>query len=303
MIKTVILRHCGNVVGAIRLSVMQICNRFRGCENPSQEDILDYFLCSWVFLDNIVRVFGEHRAPPDPEFCKFLRSYFTSSKAMEVSKEHQSTLEMLEKCGLLFQDADGRYDFTSALAKRFYFKKFFPNKPENTPNSLKDLVKDAIQRMSSLVFEKSIANEEDFPKEAVFQHEFMAGLHASLPPRCGICPELSRTFPDENKAQQIIGGEIDFFVNGDLRWGIELLVNGRGINEHLHRFEQVKGKYAALRSKEFYVVDFRRSRSGNPTNVTPFPNRITVFFRQGDFSKCICKFGLEHENYVLKLAP
>ena len=78
----------------------------------------------------------------------------------------------------------------------------------------------------------------DFPKEAVFQHLFMEGLALHTPPECSICTELSKIFPSETNvnSQQAIAGEIDFYLNGSLRWGIELLVNGDGIGEYLSRF-------------------------------------------------------------------
>lgn len=101
-----------------------------------------------------------------------------------------------------------------------------------------------------------------FPKEAVFQHLFMEGLARFASPECYICPELSRIFPNDTQPGELIytvyklkiiafysnnvstciegaiDGEIDLYLNGSLRWGIELSVNGIGIGEHMARVSE-----------------------------------------------------------------
>jgi hypothetical protein len=84
-------------------------------------------------------------------------------------------------------------------------------------------------------------------------------------PDCCVCPELSKIFPETTNpnTQQAIPGAIDFYLNSSLRWGIELLVNGVGIGEHISRFTPAEGKYVALAVSDFIVVDFRRNPSTN----------------------------------------
>jgi hypothetical protein len=129
----------------------------------------------------------------------------------------------------------------------------------------------------------------------------MTGLAACLPPKCHICPELSKVFPNDQIGGGKIEGEIDFYVNGELRWGIELLVLGDKISEHMSRFGP-KGKYFPLRVNEHAVVDFRRSLDGKPTNVSVLQHRISVVFPFGDFNQCICKFGNDPLEHVIKLS-
>ena len=114
-------------------------------------------------------------------------------------------------------------------------------------------------------------------------------------PDCCICPELSKIFPDTTNpnTQQAIPGAIDFYLNSSLRWGIELLVNGDGIGEHINRFTPPDGKYAALALSDFIVVDFRRNPTGQPTNISKHQKRVTVFFKKDDYSIANCIFGEE----------
>jgi hypothetical protein len=155
---------------------------------------------------------------------------------------------------------------------------------------------------SNLLKNSSVAG--DFPKEAVFQHLFMEGLAAFTPPSCCICQELSKIFPATTNpnTQQTIPGEIDFYLNSSLRWGIELLVNGDGIGEHISRFTPPNGKYVALAVSDYTVVDIRRNSTGRPTNISRHSNRITVFFKNDDYSIANCIFGLDNAPVLISLS-
>ena len=54
-----------------------------------------------------------------------------------------------------------------------------------------------------------------------------------------------------------------------LRWGVELLFHGNGVEEHTSRFEAGIGKYAPLRMNDYIIVDFRENPSGSISeNIT-----------------------------------
>jgi hypothetical protein len=92
---------------------------------------------------------------------------------------------------------------------------------------------------------------------------------------------------------EAIRGEIDFYLHSELKWGIELLVNGDRISEHMDRFGP-NGKYAGLGVKDYAVVDLRGSVDGKPTNVQRREKRYTAFFDPKDFSKCSLYSGTEN---------
>jgi len=125
----------------------------------------------------------------------------------------------------------------------------------------------------------------------------MQSLALCTPAGCLICPELSQTFPTSGNIGEEIAGEIDFYLNGLLKWGIELLVKGRGISEHLDRFSP-SGKYYPLNVKDYAVVDFR---PGDVTDIKRNPKRITVFFAS-DFSVCECICFEEKVSTIITLS-
>jgi hypothetical protein len=133
----------------------------------------------------------------------------------------------------------------------------------------------------------------------------MEGLARYTKPDCCICPELSKIFPTDitnSNAQQTIAGEIDFYLNSSLRWGIELLVNGDGIGEHISRFTPPDGKYVALAVSDYTVVDIRRNSTGQPTNISRQSNCITVFFKNDEYSIAQCILGLDNTAVAISLS-
>ena len=177
---------------------------------------------------------------------------------------------------------DGEVGFASPLASRYITSVMFPDRcaPENSPKTLELLIVGAIKLLSANSLRKSVAQKGDTCKEAVYQHLLLHGLHQLTSASSSICPELSRVFPDVNtsssQATATILGALDFYINGTSRWGIELLINGDHIKEHLSGFAQ-GGKYARLNVNDYIVVDFR---VGVVKRVKPAAHRMTVFFAE-----------------------
>jgi len=51
-------------------------------------------------------------------------------------------------------------------------------------------------------------------------------------------------------------GYLDFYVDGDFGWGIELLRDGEKMKEHAERFEQ-DGEYEDIPVNQYAIIDFR----------------------------------------------
>jgi hypothetical protein len=299
----VITKQSGGVVGAIVLSIRKIYDEFKYYKNPQESHILNYYYSN-EFISESGRLFGADRNATIPQNLRLFLSqcYLIPTIKPKLHPNEEEKLNALVKGGVLLTGTV--ISFSYPLAKRFYLQKLFPSKTANAPANLRALIVSAIQNMSAKALEMSTITTDYFPKEACFQHQFMSGLLASLPINCHVCPELSKDFPDDDeRISQNIDGEIDFYVNGNLRWGIELAVNGDHISEHLNRFIEPNGKFVKLRLKDYIVVDFRCTLDGLPTNVSlNDEKRVSVFFKHGDFVSCTCKFGLDIENTILDLS-
>ncbi|KAL8012180.1 putative AAA+ ATPase domain, P-loop containing nucleoside triphosphate hydrolase [Plasmopara halstedii] len=296
----VMIRECNGHIGSIRISIDAIYERFRRAGARTEEELLAFYL-SGTFVEQMARCFGgEHTTPASPNQQKFLSTCLLCDRqplVQQLSRDEHECFTRLTKAGIV-TEVGGYVWFTSPLAERYYYKWLFPGRGYENPTSLHELIRKAIESMSASALKQSVVRNDDFPKEAVFQHQFMATLARHTTSTCYICPELSRVFPTSpGQPSTRIDGEIDFYLNGSLRWGIELLVNGDKIGEHMSRFA-AGGKYAALAAKEYVIIDFRGNKCGISTKVARKAERITAFFKLGDFSKCRCIFGFEDEELI-----
>ncbi len=300
-LKTVIANECGKLIGAIQITMYEITENFFHMKeaHPSQSDVLQYFF-SEKFIERTGRCFGVQLPTPSSKLRAFLVTCFFQPvpKKHQISKKDDLNLTILNKAGVILENSNGTIGFSSPLAKRFFTKALFPNRSSTNPLSLKSLIKDSVKRLSSSLLRRS-ALSDSFPKEAVFQHMLMSSLASLTLPSCAILPELSEVCPDGAGIQRNkINGFIDFYLNGDLRWGIEILVKGDRVGAHIARFSP-RGNYYPLLVKDYVVVDFR---SGPVSDVDRHEKRVTVFF-SADFSKCSCIFGMESETFELTLNP
>lgn len=217
--------------------------------------------------------------------------------------ENEEIVGQLIEAGIVaFNEDKKKITFASGLAHRFYLNKFYSFRAVENPPSLLRLVTLAIGSLSSSLLAQSVVpNSSDFPKEATFQHLFLTSLAAHTTADTSICPELSRRYPSvllSNRADTI-NGEIDFYLNGSLRWGIELLISGRNVTEHIDRFGRA-GKYHPLQLKDYIVVDFRMCPETGISHVHPHSNRLSVFFNSS-FEECSCLYGTDPNPFKVKL--
>ena len=296
-VEDLLVNECGGLIAALRLSVDSLKERFRKDLQPAESIVFDHCL-SQTFVDRMARCFGSnHSKPIGTKFKEFLKKCFADEMNAFNDQDNVDdalSYSWLKKSGILVETPNSAFTFSSPLAKRYYSSWIFPKRSQDNPATLDDLIKKVIASMSSSVLKNS-TSPRDFPKEATFQHLFMEGIANSTTPNCSICPELSKIFPNETSGTwERIPGEIDFYLNSSLRWGIELLVNGKGISEHIDRFGE-NGKYFPLRASDYAVVDLRGNDNGQITQIVPHSNRISVFFKLGDFTSCKCIFRMEDQ--------
>ena len=262
--------ECAGRIGLYTLTIAFLqLDLKRGLTKPYGEDrekaILQYFF-SKPFVHHMSRCFmldiSREKQLKEPTM-KQLKSMFVSRTPIMVSEEYNEGLYRLVEAGILTANLETHeYEFSCPYAQRYLVNYVFEGtRSEKRPREIKGFIKSVIEGMSSSQLAgTTVQSMNDFPKEAAFQQLFMASLVAHTPPSTSICPELGRRFrtPSEKQSNKI-EGEIDFYINGDLRWGIEILIKGNRLKDHLARCSP-KGKYGPLGMNDYVVLDFR---SGN----------------------------------------
>lgn len=261
--------ECAGIIGLYTITVDFLEVDF-GQTTPEESAVLQHFYSS-KFAEYMSRCFGidlDKEKHLDQDAMQVLLNLYCSAKPVVV-QANQSMKEgfaRLIEAGILV-GGESLYQFSSPYAKRYFFHYLFQGKrAEKYPENLKKLVLAVIGSMSSSQLQKSTV-PGDFPKEAAFQQVFVVGLAANTPPHVCICPELGRVFPAvEGKEPEKIEGEIDFYIDGDIRWGIEIHIKGDRLQDHLARCAPT-GKYGALNMKSYVVLDFRCGGEGTVKSI------------------------------------
>ena len=158
----------------------------------------------------------------------------------------------------------------------------------------------AIKNISANTLRQSVV--EGFPSEATFQYILMQGFEIATTGEYTIFSEFSKFLPSEDE-RTVQSRGLDFLLNGKLRWVVELLVNGAGVekSEHAQRFDAEK--YTPFKLQDWAVVNFRQCADGEPTCMPLHKKHISVFFaRDGDYSQCQMLFGTEESVETIELA-
>jgi energy-coupling factor transporter ATP-binding protein EcfA2 len=181
--------------------------------------------------------------------------------------------------------------FLSPLTYRRFLNYLFPygGDPTYKPNSIRDLVLAALGCFrKELVRNNNNAGRNTLAKEGGLQHMFYAALTEVLSPVTEVVSEMSAIMPERNGHGK---GELDFYVNSTLFYGIELMRNGDRLQEHKERFKP-GGKYFTPHIRDYVLVDFLRPGYVPRSWVQ---NRLVVVF-ECDFSGAKVLEGVYHNN-------
>mmetsp|Transcript_11136 Transcript_11136/g.24820 ORF Transcript_11136/g.24820 Transcript_11136/m.24820 type:complete len:167 (-) Transcript_11136:1099-1599(-) len=162
------------------------------------------------------------------------------------------------------------------------------------PDSLDQLVRLSVASLSALRLRNSV--DDGFPKEAAFQHFFNEAMSMHLTVENFLIAELNTWAVDSSGKE--ISGELDFYIDGQLQWCLELLRNGDKIGEHLVRFHPHSGKYREVKARQYLVVDCRPPKMGGGALVDP--NQCTLYF-EDHYTKCRVRMRTEDEEEVVPL--
>jgi hypothetical protein len=264
--------------------------RLKAPRRPFSEDDAVNQLRGPRFFDRLERCFPSPGVIPQDQRDYILdtivqiTSLSTSGDTMEVddSVEDGSKLALLKRGGILA--ADDR--FTCLAAEWYYYNRIFPGRASRAPASVDALVTDAVCSMSATRLRG--ACNGGFPKEAAFQQLFNEAISRQLPRRNIVIPELNTQAVVEGETKS---GELDFYINGELQWALELLRKGDLLEKHIHRFHPTSGTYRNVQAKAFLVVDCRGPKT---RAVQRMEERCTLYFSE-DFRSCICAMRNEQE--------
>lgn len=200
-------------------------------------------------------------------------------------------LQVLVRAGVLTTKGT----FSCQAANWFYNQIHFPHRAQDLPATLPDLVVNAVALLSASRL-KACVQDDIFPLETSFQHLLNETMTCLLPIDASVKPEY------RTKARGFLGdtkrGFIDFYVNDNIQWAVELLRLGHGLKEHRNRFHPVTGKYRALPTKKHLVVDIRGPKQ--TVSVAPRSDLCVLYFAE-DWSTCSIQMETAADDQLVTL--
>jgi hypothetical protein len=167
ILKDLLVKECGGLVGALRLSIDALEKEFFSSKNDDVRETLCLQYClSDPFVQNMARCFGSaHSYPVGNDFKRFLKNCFENNKMMcrdsFINLKDDDSYSSLKKAGILVELSGSSFGFSSPLAKRYYFKWIFPNRSQTPPSSLQELIR-------KVVSNRILLNQEIFQRKLSF---------------------------------------------------------------------------------------------------------------------------------------
>lgn len=161
-----------------------------------------------------------------------------------------------------YQLRNRKLDFTSPLVRAAYLQERLGSRTHvhTLPNSFEDFIKKAFELMSPETFKKTLCVGHDGRLlERVWQMEFYHAARQLLPKDVHISPDVGAVFASE--------GWVDFYVDDEHDWMIELVRDGEDLENHREKMKD-DGLYGSILkcAKHHAIVDIR-SGIGRPHNL------------------------------------
>jgi len=133
--------------------------------------------------------------------------------------------------------------------------------PNLSLKNFDEFVLRTIERMRPSVLYNSFGRgADDRLLERTWQMEWYRTARSVLPKGTTISPDVGHVFGSE--------GFLDFYVDGALGWGIELVREGSELKKHAERFKP-DGKYSDIPMNEWAIIDFRH-HTKHVRNLEPY---------------------------------
>ena len=270
MVVNAVVDQCDGHIFALMASLDKLDDFAQIPANQNSGKIISYLLSKPFLKHTYERIWPPNADDFPNEYRRLLQDAMMDEK-VSVPVEVQILLMkmyFLQDVNQTMTDSTWpklKQEITFKLAARRLYTYLFDNRGDEDyrPRSIVEMVASALEKFKrvDLVQAKS-ATAGGFPKEGPLQQMFFRAITSVLPASTEVLSDMSAILPDRGDKKK---GELDFYVNSDFYYGIELMRDGGSFSEHKERFEAPvasnpnKGKYFTPLIKSYIIVDFRPS--------------------------------------------
>ena len=205
----------------------------------------------------------------------------------------------LHRAGVCIADLGETKVYFSGEIMREYYRRLFYKAIYNVDaiavitewetESVRSFLVRILEKFNPTVFQTSNARGRDGRLyERIYQDEFYRCCFLLTPAHCH--PDVGAIYGSR--------GYLDFYIDGDVSWGFELLLNSNKLNSHRQRFDPSSGRYRDIPLTDFAIVDFYETDSNvTNSNVSVDDEKYYKVVFQDNFNSV--KLYNQGETYVI----
>ncbi|CAB4395377.1 unnamed protein product [Rhizophagus irregularis] len=263
-IKNVMYNMSRSHAGIMRGTLNRVKEQYRNGVQTTPE-LLKYFISADFrnFLTSTRSFIWLRDWHPSNEESRFLRNALNrcdKNSTFHVDMDIPNASPIVNKyihSGLNVQTKN-RFQFTAPLMRsvlgiHLYSVPYDKRYHLLDDGSFEEFLLRSLERMKSSVLRSSLSKASDkFDSrlvEQMWQNEWYRSANTVLPDDVTISSNIGGLYGTN--------AYLDFYVNGKLQWGVEILREGTDMSEHAARFGP-NGRYNTIPFNEIAVIDFRR---------------------------------------------
>ena len=158
----------------------------------------------------------------------------------------------LVRAGILIQEGDFSFQFSSPVVFDILLQAFMTTgiRPEPTQASFEAVLTDILRRVGgNHIFHINTGRWK--PLEDAWQKQFLVAAASVID--VAVAEVITNIGSRFGRSDAFM----DFYLNGDIGWGVELTREGSELEERVARF--ITGRYASFELNFWAVIDFRRT--------------------------------------------
>ncbi|CAG8633139.1 1139_t:CDS:1 [Paraglomus occultum] len=192
---------------------------------------------------------------------EFLRAAYNnidtdSTFIVDISDpDMQNTLMDFMRSGLVTYAGRSRLQYAAPLIRIIMGKRLYTHRLGLAPsgNNFEQFLRLSIERMRPSELCSSLSHGLDKNSrllERAWQKEWTMAASTAVPSGHTISPDVGAVFRSS--------GFLNFYINGGLNWGVELMREGERMSQHINRFKP-KGTYENIPLTAWAIIDFRHN--------------------------------------------
>jgi len=293
-LRQVVINYSGCHLGYSRQILNSIWSKRKQMEMISDADVVEELL-SFKFHSQIVALRSSINVNLLSTEERFFLIELLSVKEIIFESFLPPHVSTLIKKGVVSEKVQNHVVFSSDMAYRGIFMQFESSlcRPSSPPNNIVELILSALPFIDASALLNTLGKHKnsEHPLEDSWQKEIYKVITHLVPSGNLVSSSVGQCFSQKKIS---INGAVDFYIDGVLKWMVELTSEGSDLGMHVNRFEK-GGEYENIPRKDWLVVDFRSSEK----KIRGLKEHILYVCYEKDFS-CAHVTGLPLQQYCFR---